>query len=90
MLFFFLLFNYKLILFVHDFAIPRVTEAVNEPEKNLGDDKPVGEEGAADGDKETPAGEPEEKEPEEKVDLCFILSESKFLCFCIFWFSMAK
>ncbi|KAF3445591.1 hypothetical protein FNV43_RR10767 [Rhamnella rubrinervis] len=46
--------------------LSQVTETVNEPEKNLGDDKPAGEEGAADGDKETPAGEPEEKEPEDK------------------------
>lgn len=47
----------------------RVTEeVVNEGEKNLGAEKPVGEEDVADGNKENPVNEPEEKEPEEKVN----------------------
>lgn len=41
-------------------------EVVNEGEKNLGAEKPVGEEDVADGNKENPVNEPEEKEPEEK------------------------
>ncbi|XP_044503653.1 RGG repeats nuclear RNA binding protein A-like [Mangifera indica] len=41
-------------------------EVVNESEKNFGDEKPQGEEGVADGNKDSPANEPEEKEPEEK------------------------
>lgn len=50
------------------FFIFRVTEeGVNATEKNLGEEKPVGEVDAADGNKDTPANETEEKEPEEKV-----------------------
>ncbi|XP_004306983.1 PREDICTED: circumsporozoite protein-like [Fragaria vesca subsp. vesca] len=45
---------------------PEVTEGVDATEKNLGEEKLVGEVEAADGSKETPANEPEEKEPEEK------------------------
>ncbi len=41
-------------------------EATNEGEKNLGAEKPVGEDDVANGNKETPVNEPEEKEPEEK------------------------
>lgn len=41
-------------------------EGVNATEKNLGEEKPVGEVDAADGNKDTPANETEEKEPEEK------------------------
>lgn len=77
----FLLFKNKLILFVCLPAISRVTEAVNETEKNLGDDKPAGEEGAADGDKETPAGEPEEKEPEDKVHTLPLLTQIQISLF---------
>ena len=40
---------------------------MNETEKNLGDDKPAVEEDVADGNKESPANEAEEKEPEDKV-----------------------
>lgn len=49
----------------------RVTEEVtNETEKNLTDEKPAGEEEAADGNKETvAANETEEKEPEDKVNV---------------------
>lgn len=49
----------------------RVTEEVaNETEKNLADEKPAGEEEAADGNKETvAANETEEKEPEDKVNV---------------------
>lgn len=48
----------------------RVTdEVVNETEKNLSDEKPTGEEDAADGNKESPANENEEKEPEDKVNV---------------------
>ncbi|KAK4592655.1 hypothetical protein RGQ29_016975 [Quercus rubra] len=43
-----------------------VAEEANETEKNVGDEKPVGEEEAADTNKETPANETEEKEAEEK------------------------
>ncbi|XP_020238236.1 RGG repeats nuclear RNA binding protein A [Cajanus cajan] len=43
------------------------TEEVNEPAKNFGDEKPSGEDDvAADGNKENPANEAEEKEPEDK------------------------
>lgn len=62
-------------LFVHHIFIPRVTEeVVNVTEKNLSDDKPVGDEGAEDGNKEAPADEAEEKEPEDKVYFCFIVN----------------
>lgn len=44
-------------------------EAVNETEKNVGDEKPVGEEDAPDSNKENPANETEEKEPEDKVNV---------------------
>ena len=48
----------------------RVTEEVaNETEKNVGDENLAGEEGAADGNKESPANETEEKEPEDKVNV---------------------
>ncbi|XP_047152673.1 RGG repeats nuclear RNA binding protein A-like [Vigna umbellata] len=47
--------------------IAQVTEEVaDETEKNLGDEKPVGEEDAAGGNKDSPATENEEKEPEDK------------------------
>lgn len=42
-------------------------EVADETEKNFGDEKPVGEEDAADGNKDSPANENEEKEPEDKV-----------------------
>ena len=59
--------NLNLILFFKIFPYLRVTEeAINETEKNLGDEKPLGEEVGADGNKESPT-EPEEKEPEDKV-----------------------
>ena len=52
-----------------DIKCARVTEEVgDETEKNFGDEKPVGEESAADGNKDSPANENEEKEPEEKVN----------------------
>ncbi|CAN6562582.1 unnamed protein product [Malus baccata var. baccata] len=41
-------------------------EVANVTEKHLGDEKPVEEGDAADGKKDTPANEPEEKEPEDK------------------------
>lgn len=44
-------------------------EVVNETEKTLGDEKPAVEEDATDGNKETPANEAEEKEPEDKVNV---------------------
>lgn len=47
----------------------RVTdEVVNEAEKNLGDEKPAAENDVADGNKDNPANEAEEKEPEDKVN----------------------
>ncbi|KAF5744270.1 plasminogen activator inhibitor 1 RNA-binding protein-like [Tripterygium wilfordii] len=47
--------------------LSQVTEEVaNENEKSPGDVKPVGEEDMTDLNKETPANEPEEKEPEDK------------------------
>lgn len=62
---FFLLFLHY-ISFV--FSVLRVNEeVVNESEKNLGDEKPTGEEDAAEGNKENPVSESQEKEPEEKV-----------------------
>lgn len=43
-------------------------EVVNEAEKTLSPEKPLGEEGAAaDGDKEAATDKVEEKEPEDKV-----------------------
>jgi len=39
---------------------------VNETEKNLGDEKPAVEEDVADGNKDSPTNETEEKEPEDK------------------------
>ncbi|KAJ9171170.1 hypothetical protein P3X46_014568 [Hevea brasiliensis] len=41
-------------------------EAVNEGEKNLGDEKPIGEGETVDSNKEGAANEPEEKEPKDK------------------------
>ncbi|XP_027363937.1 RGG repeats nuclear RNA binding protein A-like isoform X2 [Abrus precatorius] len=47
--------------------LAQVTEEVNETAKNLGDEKPSGEDDvAADGNKESSANEAEEKEPEDK------------------------
>lgn len=43
-------------------------EVVNEAEKNLGDEKPAAENDVADGNKDNPANEAEEKEPEDKVN----------------------
>lgn len=51
-----------------NFDLFRVNEeVVNESEKNLADEKPAGEEDAAEGNKENPTGERAEIEPEEKV-----------------------
>ncbi|KAL2500226.1 RGG repeats nuclear RNA binding protein B [Forsythia ovata] len=47
--------------------LSRVTDEVNEGEKNLNVEKPAGEEDAAEGSTETPAKEVEEKEPEDKA-----------------------
>ncbi|GLT39620.1 hypothetical protein SLA2020_138020 [Shorea laevis] len=46
--------------------LKEVTEEVVTDGKNLGDEKPAGEEDAGDGNKESPTNESEEKEPEEK------------------------
>ncbi|XP_075644716.1 RGG repeats nuclear RNA binding protein B-like isoform X2 [Castanea sativa] len=46
-----------------------VTEEASETEKNVGDEKPVGEEEAADANKETPANETEEKEEDKEMTL---------------------
>ena len=47
----------------------RVTEeVVYETEKNFADEKPAGEEDAPEGNKDCPANENEEKEPEDKVN----------------------
>lgn len=46
-----------------------VTEEASETEKNAGDEKPVGEEEAADVNKETPANETEEKEEDKEMTL---------------------
>ncbi|KAA8515840.1 hypothetical protein F0562_018549 [Nyssa sinensis] len=46
--------------------LAQATEEVSEGDKNLGAEKPSGEEDATDGNKENPVNEPEEKEPEEK------------------------
>ena len=45
----------------------RVIEEANETEKNVGDEKLVGEEEATDANKETLTNETKEKEPEDKV-----------------------
>lgn len=44
-------------------------EVTNEVEKNQGAEMPSGEEGAADVNKQSPANEAEEKEPEDKVNV---------------------
>ena len=66
-------FNYCLFFFLLVY-IRTTEEVVNETEKNLGDEKPAVEE-VADGNKDSPANETEEKEPEDKVNatpiLCF-------------------
>ncbi|GKU88510.1 hypothetical protein SLEP1_g2762 [Rubroshorea leprosula] len=46
--------------------LKEVTEEVVDDGKNLGDEKPAGEEDAGGANKESPANESEEKEPEEK------------------------
>ena len=51
-----------------------IEEVVHETEKVLADEKPVGEEDAAEGNKDSPANENEEKEPEDKVDGQFIIA----------------
>jgi len=51
-----------------------IEEVVNETEKILADEKPVGEEDAAEGNKDSPANENEEKEPEDKVNGQFIIA----------------
>ncbi|GFY81251.1 hyaluronan [Actinidia rufa] len=48
-------------------------EVVNEGEKNLFDEKPPGEEDATNVNKEDPANEPEEKEPEDKVNVFYFI-----------------
>lgn len=68
----FLFFFMSLMLFIM-FSLFRVTEeTVNESEKNLVAEKPVGEDDAADGNKESPVNEPAEKEPEDKVNFSII------------------
>lgn len=68
------------------FALYRVTEeVVIEGEKNLGAEKPSGEEDATEGDKENPAKEPEEKEPEVNLwiyHIRCILSPSSHILYC--------
>lgn len=54
-------------------------EATNETGKNVGDENPAGEEGAADGNKESLANGAEEQEPEDKVNS--IPSLSRHLCY---------
>ncbi|KAK7310323.1 hypothetical protein RJT34_07770 [Clitoria ternatea] len=44
----------------------QITEEVNETAKNFGDEKPSGEDVVADGHKDSPANDAEEKEPEDK------------------------
>ena len=51
-----------------------IEEVVNETEKILADEKRIGEEDAAEGNKDSPANENEEKEPEDKVDGQFIIA----------------
>lgn len=54
------------------FSLFRVTEeVVNDDEKNVGAEKPSGEEDAADVNKESPAKEDEEKEAEDKVNIFY-------------------
>lgn len=59
---------------------------MNETEKNLGDEKPAVEE-VADGNKDNPANDTEEKEPEDKVisnpNLCFYLPYWSAFCKCV-------
>lgn len=49
-----------------DEVAPEIEEPIVESEKNIDADKPQGEEEAADANKDSPANEAEEKEPEEK------------------------
>ena len=46
---------------------------MNEGEKNLADEKPSREEDATNVNKEDPANEPEEKEPEDKVNVFYFI-----------------
>lgn len=68
--------------------LPRATEEVNETLKNLGDEKPGEDEVAADGNKENPANEVEEKEPEDKVIVLFYFKCFDFTFFCLCILSM--
>lgn len=64
---------------------------MNETAKNVGDEKPHGEEDVlADGNKESPANETEEKEPEDKVILVFPLSASIYCDYFILTLSLGK
>jgi hypothetical protein len=67
----------------------RVTEeAADETEKNVvGDEKPVVEEDAPDSNKENPANETEEKEPEDKVNV-FDFHLTYFALYKIHFYSM--
>lgn len=51
-------------------------EVANESEKNLGGERPAGEEDVADAKKESPTNEAEEKDPEDKVNSQFYMKYS--------------
>ena len=56
------------------FPLLRMTEeVVNEGEKNLADEKRSGEEDATNVNKENTTNEPEEKEPEDKVNVFYFI-----------------
>lgn len=54
-------------------------EPVIEVEKNVGSEKPLVDEEGADASKDNPVNEPEEKEPEDKVNLSFGLGYSLWI-----------
>lgn len=51
---------------------------MTETDKNLGDEKPAVEEEVADGNKDNPVNEAEEKEPEDKVNVHIYLKSFRF------------
>ena len=64
----------KFTILLITFPLFRVTEeVVNEGEKNLADEKPSREEDATNVNKENPTNEPEEKEPEDKVNVFYFI-----------------
>ena len=55
-----------------------IEEVMTESDKNLADEKPPVEDEVADGTKDSPANEDEEKEPEDKVNVHIYLNSFRF------------